>query len=181
MKRLFATLMLCLLPHSGLANDWAALESPTAIAVMRHALAPGGGDPARFELGDCSTQRNLDDRGRAQAARIGAALRERGIVFDEVWTSQWCRCVDTAELLELGAPREMPPLNSFFQNRAAGPVQTAETLDLLQAHEGGRLMLVTHQVNITALTDVFPRSGEIVVIELAGGAVEVTGRILIDP
>ncbi len=181
MKQVFAALILCVLPQLGTANDWDALDSPTAIAVMRHALAPGGGDPADFELGDCSTQRNLDDRGRAQAARIGAALRERGILFDAVWTSQWCRCVDTAALLDLGTPRERPPLNSFFQNRAAGAGQTAETLDLLEAHSGGRLMLVTHQVNITALMDVFPRSGEIVVIEFEDGTVEVTGRILIDP
>lgn len=177
---IFASILI-LWPGLSLANDWAALESPTAVAIMRHALAPGGGDPAGFTLGDCSTQRNLDERGRVQAERIGAALRERGIGFDAVWTSQWCRCVDTAELLGLGAVEEVPPLNSFFQARGREAEQTDATLDLLREHAGQRLMLVTHQVNITALTGVFPQSGEVIVVELEDGAVTVTGRILIDP
>jgi phosphohistidine phosphatase SixA len=181
MIRLLTALLLGFLPQVALADDWGALESPTAIAVMRHALAPGGGDPAIFELGDCSTQRNLDNRGRAQAQRIGAALRARGIAFEQVWSSQWCRCVDTAGLLGLGEVQEIPALNSFFQARSRAEAQTAEILAQLRAHHGGRLMLVTHQVNITALTDVFPGSGEIVVIELEDGAVRVTGRILIEP
>ena len=66
LSRIFA-LFLCLLPTSLWANDWDALRAPGAIALMRHAIAPGGGDPASFVLGDCSTQRNLDGRGRAQA------------------------------------------------------------------------------------------------------------------
>lgn len=181
MRPWIAALVLLVLPQLAAANDWDALESPTAIAVMRHALAPGGGDPANFVLGDCSTQRNLDDRGRAQAERIGAALRDREVRFDAVWTSQWCRCEETADLLDVGAVQEVASLNSFFQNRGGGPAQTDDTLALLRAHTGGRLMLVTHQVNITALTDVLPRSGEIIVIEMEDGAVQITGRILINP
>lgn len=80
------------------ANDWDALDQPGAVAIMRHALAPGTGDPADFELDDCSTQRILSDAGRDQARRIGAAFRERGITFDRVLTSQWCRTTETAEL-----------------------------------------------------------------------------------
>ena len=172
--------LLCLLPSLGLANDWDALRQPGAIAIMRHALAPGGGDPAGFDVTDCATQRNLDDRGRAQARRIGAALRDRGFAFDAVLTSQWCRCRDTAELLAVGPVTEAPPLNSFFQNRAAGPAQTQATRDLIAQTEG-TLMMVTHQVNITALTGVFPASGEVVVFRLTGDGVEVLGSILIDP
>ena len=181
MRRFLAIILILALPQMAVANDWEALDSPTAIALMRHALAPGGGDPAEFELGICSTQRNLDDRGRAQAGRIGQALKERGIDFEAVWTSQWCRCVDTAVLLNVAEVKEEPALNSFFQNRGDGPQQTDQTRSLLAQHSGGRLMLVTHQVNITALTDVFPRSGEIIVIELGGGDVQVTGRILVNP
>ena len=94
---------------------------------MRHALAPGTGDPAGFALGDCSTQRNLDDRGRAQARRTGQALREAGVTFDHVWTSQWCRARDTAELLDMGEVVEKPPLNSFFAGQGDRARQTAET------------------------------------------------------
>ena len=91
-----------------MANDWAALDRPGAFAIMRHALAPGTGDPAGFTLEDCSTQRNLDDRGRAQALAIGAAFRARGVQFDAVLSSQWCRCQETASLLELGEVTPAP-------------------------------------------------------------------------
>ena len=96
--RVFLTLLLTLFALPVLANDWDALREPGAVAIMRHALAPGGGDPAGFDVTDCATQRNLDDRGRDQARAIGAALRERGFTFGRVLTSQWCRCRDTATL-----------------------------------------------------------------------------------
>ena len=179
---IFAALV-ALFPVSGKAGDGSLLERPGAVAMMRHALAPGGGDPARFDVRDCSTQRNLDDRGRAQARRIGAAMREQGIEFDAVLSSAWCRCRDTAHEMALGAVETYTPLNSFFGNRADGPAQTEALRRYLAAQpDDRRLMLVTHQVNITALTDVFPASGEIVVIDVTPqGVVEVLGTILVDP
>lgn len=181
MIRIFCFVLTLIWPQLGLANDWRALESPTAIVFMRHALAPGTGDPASFSLNDCATQRNLDDQGRAQALKIGNMLKERGYAFDGVWTSQWCRCRETAELLDLGAVEDVPSLNSFFQSRARGPEQGRATLERLANHANARLMLVTHQVNITALTGVFPQSGEIIVTELENGQLTVTGRVLIAP
>lgn len=174
-------LMLGALPVN--ANDWSLLERPGAVAMMRHALAPGGGDPSGFVVEDCATQRNLDTRGREQARRIGAALRDRGIDFDAVLSSQWCRCLDTAREMAVGDVEEFEPLNSFFGNRSDGPTQTQALRDFLARQpDDRRLMLVTHQVNITALTDVFPSSGEIVVIDVAeDGAVDVLGTILVDP
>ncbi len=175
--------MLCLVlfaATAAVAQDWEALEEPGAFAIMRHALAPGTGDPAEFEIGRCETQRNLDDRGRRQAHEIGAAFRERGISFDAVWTSEWCRCAETAELLGLGEVEKVPALNSFFGNRSQGPEQTRRTLELIEAR-GGRPMLVTHQVNITALTGDFPRSGEVFVVRRAGDRLDVIGKILISP
>lgn len=169
-----------LLPGVAHANDWAALEEPGAMAIMRHALAPGTGDPAAFEIGDCSTQRNLDDRGRAQARAIGAAFRERGIAFDRVLTSQWCRCRETADLLDLGEVSDAPALNSFFQDRSTRAKQTEEARALI-AEASGPMMLVTHQVNISALTGQFTRSGEVLVIRLDGDDVEILGSILIEP
>jgi len=164
------------------AAAWAALEEPGTVALMRHALAPGTGDPADFALDDCTTQRNLDERGRAQARAIGAAFRARGIAVDRVLTSQWCRCRETAELLDLGPVEDLPALNSFFQNRAAGPEQTRATRAFLREAAGtARLMLVTHQVNITALTGVFPASGEVVVGRMGADGFEVLGSIEIGP
>ncbi|MEM6421797.1 MAG: histidine phosphatase family protein, partial [Pseudomonadota bacterium] len=95
---------------------------------MRHALAPGTGDPAAFELRDCATQRNLDARGRAQAVATGQMIRDAGIRIDAVLSSQWCRCLDTARLLDLGPVIEEPALNSFFRDRARGRPQTDDLL-----------------------------------------------------
>ena len=169
-----------LVPGVAAANDWAALDEPGAVAIMRHALAPGTGDPAGFELGDCATQRTLDDLGRAQARAIGAAFRDRGIRFDQVLTSQWCRCRETADLLGLGPVSEAPPLNSFFQDRSTSAAQTEQARALI-AGASGPLMLVTHQVNISALTGRFTRSGEVLVIRAQDDDVEVLGNILIEP
>ena len=160
---------------------WAALKQPGTVAIMRHARAPGTGDPATFELGDCSTQRTLSAAGRVQARRIGQAFRARGVDIDRVLTSQWCRCRDTAELLDLAPVEAFPALNSFFEDRSTRDQQTAAVRDFLaDAPDSEKLVLVTHQVNITALTDVFPSSGEVVVIEVGDdGAVDVRGTVLI--
>ena len=172
--------LLIFLPGLAQANDGDAFSEPGAIAIMRHALAPGTGDPANLTIGDCATQRNLDDRGRDQARAIGAALRERGITFDAVLSSQWCRTRETAELLGLGPVKEAPPLNSFFRDFSTRDEQTAETRELIAETEG-RLMLVTHQVNISALTGQSTRSGEVLIIRATDAGVDVLGSILIQP
>ena len=178
--------MLCvfflLLPLAAGADDWGALDSPRAIALMRHALAPGTGDPHNFQLGDCTTQRNLDRQGRDQARKVGERLRARGVTFDAVWTSQWCRCRETAALLNMGASEEVPALNSFFTDWSLRGPQTAEMISRIAGTQDKRLLLVSHQVNINALTGVAPRSGEIIVVEMRDGErLEVTGRIMVDP
>jgi len=155
---------------------WAALADGRAVAIMRHALAPGGGDPAAFDPDDCSTQRNLSDAGRDQAGRIGDALRERlAMPADapvQAYTSAWCRCRETAELLGLGDVERLPSLDSFFRDRDSGPVQT-EALrgwiaNRLEAPGAAPAVLVTHQVNVTALTGVFPASGQLVIVNATG-------------
>lgn len=163
---------------------WEAVRSGTAFAMMRHALAPGTGDPQTVVIGDCTTQRNLSDSGRAQARKIGAGFRANGIPAARVFTSAWCRCVETAELLGLGKVENLAPLNSFFTNRESEPAQTAALTSWISADKAVRtagkpLVLVTHQVNITALTGVYPRSGEIVVARYAeGGELKVLGRLM---
>lgn len=89
-----------------------------------------------------------------------------------VYSSQWCRCLETARLLGHGPVEELPALNSFFEEPAKGPEQTAKIRAFLATSiRKGPAILVTHQVNITALTDVFPSSGEIIIFQI-----EKTGR-----
>jgi 8-oxo-(d)GTP phosphatase len=164
---------------TGEAQLLAALRTGRAVALVRHATAPGTGDPADFQLDDCATQRNLSDAGRAEARAIGVRLRAAGIAAAEVYASQWCRCLETARLLDLGEVTELPALNSFFADRAREPEQTAALAAFLRERQGDEpLILVTHQVNIAAFTDAAVRSGEIVLVALPlGEPPEVLGRI----
>jgi len=158
-------------PARAESGFWAALSGPGATALMRHALAPGTGDPAEFTLGDCSTQRNLDKRGREQARATGRKMRAQGVRFDRVLTSQWCRCRETAELLDVGPVEDLPAINSFFGDRSQGPRQTAETRAFLaRLPAEARVMLVTHFVNIRALSGSAASSGEVVAVSRAEAA-----------
>ena len=94
----------------------AAVEAD--LVFMRHALAPGFGDPANFVLDDCGTQRNLDNIGRQQAVSIGAEIRQSETQFTEILSSEWCRCRETTELLGLSKWETFSGLNSFFQDFA---------------------------------------------------------------
>jgi phosphohistidine phosphatase SixA len=158
-------------------DAWAALRGG-GIVVFRHANAPGGGDPPGLTLGDCSSQRNLDAAGREQARRIGERLRREKIIVSAVWSSQWCRTRETAELMAVGPVREVPAFNSFFADRNAEPEQTAAARELLIGWRGpGALVVSTHQVNISALTGVSPASGEGVVLRRDGARLVVAGRL----
>lgn len=168
--------------HANTPIAWQTLKAPGAIVLFRHALAPGGGDPAGFVVGDCSTQRNLSDEGRQQAQRIGEVLRRNGVRVTGVWHSAWCRTRDTAQLAfpDLAAPalRPEPVFNSFFNDRNEEPAQTAAARRLLVGWRGpGTLVVVTHQVNITALTGIVPQSGEGVILQRKGTALVVAGRL----
>ena len=140
---------------------WTLLRQGGNILLMRHALTePGTGDPPNFQLGVCSTQRNLSVAGREQAQRVAADFQREGITVDEVRSSAWCRCVETAELA-FGRHTVWAPINSFFQ-QGSRDRQTRAALDALQQHKAPRnLVLVTHQVNISALTGDFTAMGEI--------------------
>ena len=143
---------------------WDTLAAGGQVVLIRHAEAPGVGDPANFTLGDCSTQRNLSAGGRAQSERLGETFRVHGVEVGQVLSSEWCRCVDTATLA-FGAVEPWPALNSFFRDASTDAAQTAEVRARVAAWTGpGTLVLVTHQVNITALTNIFPASGEIIVL-----------------
>lgn len=181
-RRLATLLALAALAGPAAADpDLAVLGEPRTHAIMRHALAPGYSDPAGFRVDDCATQRNLDRRGREQARLTGEALREAGVAFDRVWTSRWCRSRDTAVLMDLGAVEEVTALNSFFEDRSTREAQTAAVKDLLLALPPEEtVMLVSHQVNISALVGGATTSGEIVLFTIAeDGAVTERGSFLI--
>lgn len=142
------------------------LKDGNHFVILRHALAPGTGDPQDFVVDDCTTQRNLSAEGRKQAKRIGELLRSHGIDNARVFSSQWCRCIETARLLGLGEVEELSALNSFFRFFEKKEEQTTELRTWLKEQDlSTPLVLVTHQVNITALTSVFPGSGEMVIVE----------------
>ena len=162
---------------------WEKLRAGDHIALLRHALAPGTGDPDNFVVDDCSTQRNLSTKGHEQAQRIGARLRKHGISEARVYSSQWCRCLDTAQLLDLGPVEELPIINSFYQRWQRREEQTQALQEWLtnQTLVGSPIILVSHQVNISALTDTYASSGELVIIRLTDDAsIEVVGSIETD-
>ena len=166
-------------PRTGI---WQKLRTGRGYAVLlRHALAPGTGDPAGFRLDDCSTQRNLSAEGRRQAIAIGAQWRRERLPVDRVLTSRWCRARDTARLLAVGAVTAYPALDSSFTvSDATAARRTEQVRALIARHRGDRgvLVLVGHQVNITDLTGFVPASGQGVVVKArADGTVRVVGTL----
>lgn len=163
------------------ADAWPDLNQPGAIVLFRHATAPGVGDPANFQLNNCATQRNLDDRGRVEARQLGDQFRSRKIAVGAVLTSQWCRGRETARLaFGSDAVKDEPAFNSSFRTSAEiSETQTAQARAILARWRGpGALVVVTHQVNITALTGVVPASAEGVVVRpAADGSLKVVGRV----
>lgn len=145
------------------------LRRPNVVVVLRHANAPGVGDPRGMRLGDCKTQRNLDERGRRQAGIVGDGFRAAGVRPTQVLSSAWCRCLETARLMNVGPVQVQPLLNSFFEaDAAARAEQTAQLSRLIDSLDarGGPYLMVTHQVVISALTGHGADSGGGVAIEL---------------
>ncbi|PWC86035.1 phosphoglycerate mutase [Azospirillum sp. Sp 7] len=154
----------------GWAADTGKLDPRGLIVLMRHAEAPGVGDPPNFQIRDCATQRNLDANGREQARQVGDRLRSLAVGEATVYSSQWCRCLETARLLAVGPVQELPALNSFFERREEQDAQIASLRRFLAGlhSDGAPVVLVTHQVIVTALTGVFPASGESVLLRANG-------------
>ena len=166
----------------GQADAWQALRQPGHAAFMRHSDAPGAaGDPTGFRLDDCATQRNLSEDGRAQARRTGAAFARNHVAFDQVLTSPWCRCRETARLDGEGGRRLRRP----EQSRRAQEHRDTQ-IKALRAYLAGldgktRVLFVTHGIVIAALTGVQPASGEMVIVMPGpGGEPKVVGRLKVE-
>jgi broad specificity phosphatase PhoE len=158
---------------------WSALESGRHVVLIRHAITESGiGDPPGFVIGDCSTQRNLSAQGRSDAKRIGEAFRSRNIPISDVFSSRWCRCLDTANLA-FGKAAPAPMLDSMFNDREKpAEEKVREVLAVVRRRApSGNLVLVTHNQNIQALTGVSVGSGEMVVVTPDNGKLRVIGRL----
>ncbi len=164
------------------AAAWAALRAGGHVALMRHASTePGLGDPPGYKLDDCATQRNLSAQGREEARRIGEKLRKEGVTVEKVYTSPWCRCRDTA-LEAFGKADDWEALSSFFDDRSRAPGLTERVKNRIGTYSTrrpkGTVVMVTHNVNIAALTHVAAGTGEIVVVRPDGCCgLKVVGQI----
>jgi phosphohistidine phosphatase SixA len=141
------------------------------VIFLRHALAPGNGDPANFNLKDCQTQRNLDETGRMQARGIGKRIAAANLDLAGVYSSEWCRCLETALLLDLGPVTPFSGLNSFYENHAPRDATLAKLQAKLDSlpRDGAPVIMVTHYVTIQAITNIAVPSGGAVLFDLATG------------
>jgi phosphohistidine phosphatase SixA len=160
---------------------WAALREGGRVVLIRHGATSGGaGDPPGFRLGDCATQRNLTEAGRAQARALGAAFRAKGVRVDKVMSSEWCRCRETAELMGLGAIETAPTFNNAFILREQRAALTEGGRRVVMDWKGpGNLVVISHGANILPLTGVHPQEGGAIVVDPAaqGDTLRVVGRI----
>jgi phosphohistidine phosphatase SixA len=177
MNRFNRTIATCIFLLSGLciaqqamatlAND---LQDGQHVLLMRHADAPGYGDPMGYVVAQCATQRNLGDYGKKQAQAIGAWLTNQGIQKADVFSSPWCRCLDTANLLNKGSVKIEPSLGSFFDEMSLEKKQTEELEALikneLEKQSRVPIILVTHHVNIQAYTGKVIGVGDMVVVKV---------------
>lgn len=161
---------------------WDQLEDSAPrgyVLLLRHALAPGVGDPENFQLGDCSTQRNLSNVGREDARDLGEWLKRRDIEIYRVESSRWCRAKETAELLGLGLVRPNKNLDSLFEeSEIENHPKTLRARKQIVEHrrKRGLLVMVGHFVNIGALTGVGVDSGEGVLVRAnRNGEIKVVG------
>jgi len=148
--------------------NWRPAQEGNKIILIRHASAPGGGDPEGFRINDCKTQRNLDKKGIEQSAQIGKLFKKNSIRVDKVLTSQWCRCKDTAKYA-FKDYIEFSALNSIFQS----PFDKNENKQLKKIKEyakewegnGKNLVMITHYSIISKITNSTPSSGEIIIVD----------------
>ena len=181
MRRLvvFLLLLLGLLPAHATEAGWALLRDGEQIVLIRHAMTPGAVDPSDFDIAKCSTQRELSDRGKQQARKMGALFAARAAPIERVLSSRYCRALDTAAFaFEDNKAEPFEPLDLLSTDPAKAAAQNKAVLDLIRGYSGsGNLLLVTHNENIKALTGGDAREGEAVIVRLEGEMLRVIGRI----
>jgi phosphohistidine phosphatase SixA len=161
------------------------LQDGQYVLLMRHADAPGYGDPAGYVIGQCSTQRNLGDYGKRQAKAIGVWLANQGIQKAEVFSSPWCRCLDTANLINKGPVKTEASLGSFFDNMSLEKKQTKALETFIKNELAGQsktpIILVTHHVNIQAFTGKVVGVGDMVLVRVNKNGEYLSHTIYLSP
>lgn len=163
--------VVCSLPMWVGATELAdRLQTQNHVLLVRHAYAPGLGDPAGYSLERCDSQRRLNQQGREQALKIGKWLRQQGVHDAEVYTSAWCRCTETAALLKFGQPEVLAALGSFFDQASQSRAQNSELQAFLAKKSRTKgmkpLILVTHHVNIREFVGQNVDSGDMVLVRI---------------
>lgn len=172
-------------PAHAQTNFSSDLRDGNHVLLMRHADAPGFGDPTGYRLDQCSTQRNLGQRGKTQAIAIGQWLSTQEINAANVISSPWCRCIDTAKLLHKGSVKISPALGSFFDDMSLENEQTLALEKLIrnQLNENPTtpLILVTHHVNIQAYTGKMVNVGDMILVKVDKNGKKVSQQIFPSP
>ena len=171
MKKVLLILLIGLLSSSSntFSNDKIlnSLQEGNKLVFIRHAIAPGGGDPDNFNIKDCSTQRNLDKKGIQQSKKIGLFFLDNKIKIDKVLSSEWCRCKDTADIA-FKKFYTYHALNSFYDKKFASneKKQISDLKNYIKNWKSSEnLVLVTHFVVISSLLDIGASSGEIIITD----------------
>ena len=163
----FLIFIILFLPVNSSSNEKAvnSLKGGKKIVFIRHALAPGNGDPDNFKITDCSTQRNLNEKGIAQSKKIGIFFKSNKIEIDKVLTSEWCRCKDTG-IIAFGKIETFSALNSFYDKKFAKnkKKQIKELKQYIKNWKSEKnIILITHYVVILEMLDISVSSGEIII------------------
>ena len=179
---LLLILLLALAPAGATEAGWALLRNGGHVVLLRHANITGSTEPANFDIDKCATQRNLSERGRQQARKIGALFAARAAPVERVLSSRYCRCLDTARMGFEREPEPFAPLDPPPADQAGKAAQMAAIIGQVRDFSGsGNLVMVTHLEDIQELTGISPREGEAVIVtpkgEDEGEGLRVLGRI----
>ncbi|MDP3895836.1 MAG: histidine phosphatase family protein [Mesorhizobium sp.] len=166
-------------PAHATEAGWALLRDGGRVVLIRHAFAPGTGDPANFDIAKCATQRNLSDRGRQQARKIGSLFSAKAAETEKVLSSRSCRSLETARLAFGRLAEPFEALDAFGADDSQKLARNAAVLHEIAEWSGsGNLVLVAEEDVIAALTGISPREGEAMVVRAEGTGVHVLGRII---
>ena len=179
LRVIVAVLMLAFAAEAGATEaGWALLRDGEHVVLLRHAMAPGAADPGNFDIEKCSTQRNLSERGKQQARKIGALFAARAAPTERVLASRYCRTKETARLA-FGSEEEFAPLDPPPADETARKKEIDAILKEIRDYSGsGNLVLVTHLETIQALTGQPAREGEAVIVSPEDDHLRVLGRII---
>ena len=181
MLRIFfvSLILLGAMPAYATEAGWALLREGGHVVLLRHAMISGSAEPASFDIEKCATQRNLSERGKQQARKIGALFAARAAPVERVLSSRYCRCLDTARIAFESDPEPFDALDLPKPDDPDLAAHVAAVMKEIADFSGSdNLVMVTHAENIREMTGVSPREGEAVIVQQDGERLRVLGRIV---